>query len=402
MVSVPHTHVKRSLSVQEIKPPIVPRRDTAVPKPQPQSMSLKEFTGTYADQLPLSIITQTGYYGTNSQMQVSVGEKLYVHLTKTTEVVLATNHGNETYSIPLNSSCQLSLIYDPLEDMSQALAGYVFKGARTLASAEPLPKVVCTLTAWKKGKIALEINEILIVKKKNEKNELEVFSVSNDQTKFLPLSCPTKFTTDPKLLPMHMYPLDIVNNISDAFPCKALLQATDETRKSFGSQHLTLLRVTSETSILCSYPGSTDQFDLPVDLPKVTVTVCHNKDEAEDLQLYESTKSIISNYNPAYITCCRDDVTRSTYETQSKIYSSVREGYETVGICINASQDILMQIKGTVPHEAARQFKFKQKCSQNPGPSVQNDIPDSVSMEQIMKTNRTFLSAISEEMVSVC
>ena len=404
MVSAPHIHMKRSLSVQEIKPPIVPKRDTAVPKPQPQSMTLKEFTATYADHLPLSIITQTGYYGTNSHVQISVGEKLHVHLTKTTEVVLATNHGNETYSIPLNSSCRLSLIYDPLEDMSQALAGYVFKGARTLASAEPLPKVVCALTAWRKGKIALEINEILVVKKKsNEKNELEVFSVSNDQTKFLPLSCPTKFTTDPKLLPMRMYLLDIVSNISNAFPCKALLQATDETRKSFGSQHLTLLRATSETTILCSYPGSSDQFDLPVDLPEVTVTVCHNKDVAEDLQLYESTKSIISNYNPAYITCCRDDVTRSTYETQSKIYSSVREGFETVGICINASQDILRQIKGTVPHEAAQQVHVEHEiCSEKSGPSnafIQNDIPNSASMEHIKRTNRNFLTAINEEMV---
>ena len=393
-----------SLSIQERKPPIVLRRDTAVPKSQTECITLKEFASLYADQLPLSIVTQTGCYGTNSQLQISVGEKWHAHLTRTTEVVIATNDGNEKYSIPLNSRCRLSLIYNPHNNMLESLEGYVFKGARTLASAEPLPKVVCALTAWKKGKIALEINEILIVKKSNETNELEVFRVSNGQTIYLPYSCPTIFTTHPKLLPMYL--LDIVSNISDAFPCKALLQATDETRKSFGSQHLTLLRATSETTILCSYPGTSDQFDLPVDLPEVTVTVCHNKDEAEDLQLYESTKSIISNYNPAYITCCRDDVTRSTYETQSKIYSLVREGYETVGVYINASQDILRQIKGTVPHEAAQQVHVEHKiCSEQSGPSnsfIQNDIPDSVSMEQIMRTNKNFLAAISEEMVSIC
>ena len=42
-----------------------------------------------------------------------------------------------------------------------------------------------------------------------------------------------------------------------------------------GLRHLKLIKKASE-ALLCSYPGTNDHFELPVDLPNVTVTICEN------------------------------------------------------------------------------------------------------------------------------
>ena len=378
--------------------PIVPRRGTRNRTSVSKPMTLCEFVSVYSDRLPVNIVAQTGYYGANSNLQISKGEKLHVHLTRTTDVVIAANdlQRRETYSIPLNSSCQFSIIYNPHENMSEAMKGYVFKGVKKLASADSLPKVVCALTAWKRGKITVDVNEVLVVKNSNDRNELQVFSVTCSQSKWLPFDCRSKFTTYPQLIPMYL--LDIVSNISEAFPCQVLMQAAEGMTELLGSSHLVLLKSTSETTLHCSYPGTNDLFDLPVDLPRVTVAICEDENETENFQLYEN---MICSYNPAYISCCRDDVSKNTYETQSKIYASIREGYESAGVYMNVSKDLLRQSKAGVRCDAARIQRLEQKVPDESNPtyaSPQDNVHAGDIVEQ--RTNRNFLASLSEDMVS--
>ena len=399
--ALPPRESRSNIEISNQERPIVPKRGTRNGTSVSKSMKLCEFVSAYSDRLPVNIVAQTGYYGANSNLQISAGEKLHVHLTRTTDVVIAANdlQGTETYSIPLNSSCQFSIIYNPHENMSEAMKGYVFKGVKKLASADSLPKVVCALTAWKRGKITVDVNEVLIVKNSNDRNELQVFSVTCSQSKWLPFDCQSKFTTNPQLIPMYL--LDIVSNVSEAFPSQVLMQAAEGMRELLGSSHLMLLKATSETTLHCSYPGTNDVFDVPVDLPKVTVTICEDEDETEKFQLYESTINIISTYNPAYISCCRDDVSKSTYATQSKIYASIREGYESEGVYINVSQDLLKQSKAGVRLDATRIQRLEQKVSNESTPmydSIQDDACAGDIVEQ--RTNRNFLASLGEDMVS--
>ena len=403
--ALPPRESRSNMEIQRIsnqEKPIVPRRGTRNGTSVSQPMKLWEFVSVYSDRLPVSIVAQTGYYGANSNLQISKGEKLHVHLTRTTDVVIAANdlQGRETYSIPLNSSCQFSIIYNPHENMSEAMKGYVFKGVKKLASADSLPKVVCALTAWKRGKITVNVNEVLVVKNSNDRNELHVFSVTCSQSKWLPFDCRSKFTTYPQLIPMYL--LDIVSNVSEAFPCQVLMQAAEGMTELLGSSQLMLLKSTSETTLHCSYPGTNDVFDLPVNLPRVTVAICEDENETENFQLYESTINMICSYNPAYISCCRDDVTKNTYETQSMIYASIREGYESAGVYINVSKDLLRQSKAGVRCDAARIQRLEQKVPDESTPmidSLQDDVCAGDIVEQ--RTNRNFLaSLISEDMVS--
>ena len=117
-----------------------------------------------------------------------------------------------------------------------------------------------------------------------------------------------------------------------------------------GLRHLKLIKKASE-ALLCSYPGTNDHFELPVDLPNVTVTICEN-DENEKFQLYESTKKIIIEYNTAYITWCRDNVAEGVYEIRSMIDASDREGYGNVGVTTNVSEEILRLMKDREQNEA--------------------------------------------------
>eukprot|EP00731_Ephydatia_muelleri_P006984 Em0003g1232a len=357
----------------------VPKLGPAIPLPKPKVMTLQELANSYSDELPVSVTAQSGYYGKNSNMQLSADETFFIHLMKTTEVVhvVAAGQDIDKYSIPINSSCQLSLIYNPHENVSEALQGYVFKGVMKLASANPLPKVVTTLTAWDRGNTVIEMNEILVVRGINSNKELEVFNMKSNQIKLLPFKCQSKFTTDPRLL--YMYLLDIIDNIPGAFPC----------------QH-------QRQPLLCSYPGTNDHFELPVDLPNVTVTICEN-DETVKFQLYETTKNIISEYNPAYATCCRDDVAKDVYETQSKMYAAIRKGYENKGVHLKFSEEIVRQMEGTAQNTAHRQEQLErngmQEPKQSPYATLQNDIPDGHCMEEVKRTNKDYLASLSEEMV---
>ena len=402
--ALPPRESQSNTEISNQERPIVPRRGTRNGTSVSKSINLCEFVSAYSDRLPVNIVAQTGYYGANSNLQISAGEKLHVHLTRTTDVVIAANdlQGRETYSIPLNSSCQFSIIYNPHEKMSEAMKGYVFKGVKKLASADSLPKIVCALTAWKRGKITVDVNEVLVVKNSNDRNELQVFSVTCSQSKWLPFDCRSILSTDPQLIPMYL--LDIVSNVSEAFPCQVLMQAAEGMSELLGSSHLVLLKATSETTLHCSYPGTNDRFDLPVDLPTVTVTICEDEDETEKFQLYESTINIISTYNPLYVSCCRDDVSKNMYETQSKIYASIREGYESEGVYINVSQALLKQSKAGVRQDATRTKQLKQSMSYEATStfvSRRDDVPaDDVVVDQMQRTNRSFLASLSEDMVS--
>ena len=391
-----------AIPLPKSKMPVVLEMDPAKPLPNPKVMTLQELASSYSDELPVSVTAQSGYYGKNSNMQLSVDETFFIHLMKTTEVVhvVAAGQGIDKYSIPINSSCQLSLIYNPHENVSEALQGYIFNGVMKLASADPLPKVVTTLTAWQRGNTVIEMNEILVVRGINSNKELEVFNIKSNLIKLLPFQCQTIFTTDPRLL--YMYLLDIVDNIPGVFPCQVLLQGTDDMRMLSGSRHLKLIKTASEATLLCSYPGTNDHFELPVDLPNVTVTICEH-DETVKFQLYETTKNIISEYNPAYATCCRDDVAKDVYKTQSKMYATIRKGYENKGVHLKFSEEIVRQMEGTAQNTAPRQEQLEsngmQEPKQSPYATLQNDIPDGDSLEEVKRTNKNYLASLSEDMV---
>ena len=142
--------------------------------------------------------------------------------------------------------------------------------------------------------------------------------------------------------------------------------------------------------------------ELPIDLPSVTVAICQNDDVKLKLQLYESTKHIVSEYNPAYGTCCRDDVAKDVYETQTKIYASIREGYESIGVKLKISQEILKQMEGA---SQSKQEQLDEEGIQElvkpTSVPLQTDIPDGDCMKQVKRTNKIFLSSLSEEMVSI-
>ena len=111
-----------------------------------------------------------------------------------------------------------------------------------------------------------------------------------------------------------MYLPDLVDNIPGAFPCQAFLQDTKDMVDVFGSRHLKLIKAATESTLVCSYPGTNDRFELPVDIPEVTVTIAQYDEHMKfQLHAYESTEHI-GEFNPA-ITSCRDDEEKGIYES---------------------------------------------------------------------------------------
>lgn len=264
-----------------------------------RAMTLYELDQQYSSSLPLVIMSISGYYGRNSDIQLSNLEMIYVHLRKTTDVV--TVLGDSRLSIPINSGYRFSLI--------QQSEAYFYNGVKKLAKATPVPKVVSCMKAWSKGSTVLEENELLVLKGYEGDKKLQAFSISSNTTKTLPFACNVQFTTDPNLVPMYLS--DIIAHVPDPFPCKVLIHASEEVVALIGTRYITLAKNISETTLLCSSPSTNATFELPVDLPDVLVSVVETVNETEQVQLYQSHVEITSNYNPAYsATVCRNDCTK--------------------------------------------------------------------------------------------
>lgn len=330
------------------------------------------------------MLARTGYYGRNSDVEISNGETLHVHLRKTREIVTALDSASNFFGIPINSGCRFSLI----QNVSYPTAVRRYESVRKLASAVPMPKVVSCTRAWSNGSTVLQEGEILVVKGNIGNDGLEVLSLRYRVKKILLFCCEAEFSTDPSLTSMYLS--DIIDHVSDPFPSKALIHNVEAI---IGTKYVTLLKSSSEVTLLCSSLSSNTRFELPIDLPGVLVSVVDMISDTQQAQLYEHHQDIMSTYNPAYgVTVCRDDCTRSVYDLILKISGSVREGYEMRGIDIQVSPTTSVMPDcplSTVP-------EVVQGCENL---YAEIDEIQEISTEAKRRANRKLLSTMSEEKV---
>lgn len=127
----------------------------------------------------------------------------------------------------------------------------------------------------------------------------------------------------------------------ELFPCRVLVQNNEEITQSIGAKYIYLQKEKSETVLQCSFPGSKDIFDLPVDLPGLKVTVVQSESETEQKGLEDSTREMVINFNPAYGAVCRDGVGSAIYEAQSMLNKFIRVGHEMDGVSITYNGDLV-------------------------------------------------------------
>lgn len=305
-------------------------------------LSLPEFMKQYGDKLPLSIKVITGYLDESSQVTISASDIWNVHFVKKTNMVVATSRSGD-FTIPTNSALEFCLVYNPQNNLEQALKGFDFKTVLDILKAKIPPKLVCCTQVWIMDHSTIAKGELLVIlsahQKRNKRdNSLRVYSITFSEEKSLPMDCEGHFTTCASSL--HLYLQEIVQLIPDLFPCQMCIymqksgvhELLMNLPHYLSSEIFTLTGTTVETALVASpvYQGAEGIImKIPIDIPEVEVAVIHSPHAQE---LYANTCQLLEVYNPKTMQNFNDAKNDEQYSAQSLFYSTIRSGYEKDGI----------------------------------------------------------------------
>lgn len=340
------------------------------PAEDAEGISLRELVKRYSQSFPLRIRVLRGYCGQTSRLTISTQDVYNIHFMKHTKVVgMQDSHGNP-YSIPLNSSVEFGIVYDPNERRDEALEGFKFESVADILPLAHPPKVLCATRQWfgDDARIVVKLNEVFIVKqvlkpKFKGKKGLRAFSMLTKTEKFLPDDCAAHFTTQPYSVRLHLP--EMMEHLVSPFPCQACLfldesiyqnpdmeSQIQDLPDALLTKVITLRHSITETSLIASSvlrgkPHPYDYidnrttseesilFDIPVDetLDEIEVAVLDASDSKATEQLYDSTRAIYERFNPRKVrTYSKDTGSEVTTTAQSLFYAAVRPGCESVGV----------------------------------------------------------------------
>ena len=159
-----------------------------------------------ASHLPVTVAMKESLYGICGDWSLFEGQLLNIHYQKETEVVSVQIDGGAQYVVPLNSTLQCSILYDPLTNIELAKMGFDFQNVLGIIEAKPMPKVVAVTVDCSpvtKGEI-LMIKSVQYQENNSEKRQILCLSVKTGTEKWLNEDCEGCFTTEIQLIKLHL------------------------------------------------------------------------------------------------------------------------------------------------------------------------------------------------------
>ena len=176
---------------------------------QSTSMSLKDLTDEYGNQFPLRFRVSESLYGICEDGSLMEGQLLNVMFEKRTKVVKIQANTGAKYSVPINTSLQFGILYNPYNKLESAKKGYIFSKVSDLIAASSLPRAV-TVTKpfqYKSSNSTWEIMEgqILILHGTTEDSKLKCSPLKMQVTLLLDESIEGCFSTSSRFLKLYMH-----------------------------------------------------------------------------------------------------------------------------------------------------------------------------------------------------
>ena len=203
--------------LQECEVPANSFKFVIVSEPQ----SLPDFVKAHAKMFPVTALVTSGYQSDDGDVEISSNTIMHIYSLHNTPVVLAMNENRPLPPIPLTTEIPFSVLYNPNNDMIEAMQGFVFGDVSSLLSMAHPPKVICVTKEWAGDSTIICKGEILVINKRfvpgpHVAAGIVTISISKMVEKFLPGKCAGYFSTDPKLIQMSL--MNIFLHISDPFP----------------------------------------------------------------------------------------------------------------------------------------------------------------------------------------
>ena len=332
-------------------------------------VSLSDLSTHFSQFLPLRVQIVTGFCAENDKDPTLDIDDIYnIHLLKHTDVVVIRDITGEHYNIPIYSSLQFGLVYEPRNETK------VFTSVGEIVNAKPLPKVIVVMEqrSGHSEKTSLAANELLVIQSIHKhggglkKLSLKVYSITANAKKDLPGDCVARFTTDPWLTKLYLS--DMVEYMSSPFPCNARLYF-DESMTALPEylyhEIVTIEERSTNSSLLVSLEvenhrrGKRVQVTEVIDIPTcigIDVNILSpSKAKHRYQKLYEDTAYLLKEFNQKDVQACVDAPSDDVYVTQAQLLAQCRRGYENVGLnietpaIISEYQPILTSTLDTAP-----------------------------------------------------
>ena len=341
----PRPNKSHSLSFHEDQMPNC-RHDSA-------TYSLPELVHKYSSSFPLRVLVESGILctGTEEGDNISTGERYNIHFLKYTKVVHISTQSSQMYAVPLTSAVQFGLVYNPHDDLQQALEGIMFKSVAELLETKPLPQIIRVTRSYLGGaNSSVVANEILLVVRPSKLKVvgyplLRVYSLTKQKKKALHPQCTGHFTTSPKGISLCL--LDILQHFPDTFPLDVVaFSHTDCLPEQLTKKVVTLTHSSIETSIIASpcmeedgdrtsiFESSlskTTFLDIPLDLG-IDVTLSR-LNEFEEQNLNCATRELYESFQSSKVKACLSKAASAeAFAIQSQLLSLVQENNRMEGI----------------------------------------------------------------------
>lgn len=247
---------------------------------EPESMKLGDLVSRHGSSLPLHVRVESGYCGNELQYVISAGDEFFIHLVKQRKVVTLTDSNCCNYTIPSNTPVQIAPLYNPNDNIDEALKGFTFDSVADITSLHTLPKLLRVTKSFhgSDSKCSVEEGELLVVKKISRtpmmrKLVLKVYSVTANEVKVLNEDCVGQFTTNPKEARFLL--MQAIQRIPDPFPMEAELYmsvVTPELPLHLSSKVVTLTHCSIETFLVATTycednTTPSEEDEVPVEIP---------------------------------------------------------------------------------------------------------------------------------------
>ena len=312
-------------------------------------MTLAEITKKYAKFFPIKIQITEGHYGTSTKYSISTDDRFNLHFKKIMKQVTIQTYGEE-YFIPLSTSIQFGVVYNPSNNTTVALEGHRFRRVADLMEANPLPQLVSVISpCFCSNGVFLEENELLVVKKVKKthilrgKPMLKVFSLKTMSKKLLPEEAIGNFTTKPVCLKMDL--TQFLKHIPKPFPCKVMMYVKreeevddcpdeEELPSNMFSWPVTLKSVKQHESLVATLEKSSQLIDIPLQgsIAAVKANIVPPNSPEDIYELFRNTRTFLHQFDVTQVDIYGDFHTESAYDAQNTLYRMVRGSVKGLGV----------------------------------------------------------------------
>ena len=287
-------------------------------EPHPSDgITFLQFINKYKNHFPAAFEVILGFSAHSEEASISEGERFIANFIKRTKVYTIEDENKEHYSVPLDTTFQFALLYDPNSNKKEAMSGFIFKTAGDLMITRSLPKVVRARKAFRgvSPESSVVVNELLfvkeVVKKESDRRYVKCIQAQTGKEKQLHEECAGEFSTLPH--DVREYLPNLIKHFQ--LPLRAVMCLGIDTEDDIPSQLISAIVTISNprikesvvaTSITCDSENTEDIIpennaiilnDIPLtyDINLVPLQVTPFVDE----KMLEQTRFIYENFNPA-------------------------------------------------------------------------------------------------------